>query len=59
MWNQYLYNIYAWWFQNYDPTLEVFPPSIIEPTNLTVNPFRRELPSYLQDSQFYYDYNPV
>ena len=58
MWTRYLKNIAEWWKQNKGATLENDPTPMVEATNLTVNPFRKELPLSLQKSDYYYDYNP-
>jgi RHS repeat-associated protein len=58
MWTRYLNNIAEWWKQNKGATLENDPTPMVEATNLTVNPFRKELPLSLQKSDYYYDYNP-
>jgi len=58
MWEKYLDNIAAWWRQNYHASVEEKPTPIVESTDLQFNPYLRELPGYLQKSQYYYDYNP-
>ena len=58
MWKQYLDNVAEWWQKNNGATIEDKPTQTIESTGLSYNPFRRDLPQSLQNSQYYYDYNP-
>lgn len=58
MWVRYLDNIAGWWQKNYSATVEARPTPVVESTGLSSNPFRYHLPSILQNSQYYYDYNP-
>ena len=58
MWTRYLNNIASAWWKSHRATVEEKPTPIVESTDLTYNPFKSALPSRLQSSQYYYDYNP-
>jgi RHS repeat-associated protein len=58
MWSMYIDNIANWWKENKRATIHEKPEPVVEETNLTYNPYRGLLPSNLQNSQYYYDYNP-